>query len=170
MTELATSLDVVGLHSQHQNGVSIRELARRSGVSDASLRKRFRAAGLPSRDRGEATALANKARKGEKRSDKTAYEYIQALRERKAAIIVKWKSDRGCKRCDESHLATLDLHHRDPATKHPRLKRKNASTSRRTGGYFWRDLSYKDLAEELAKCDVLCSNCHRKVTWEARQA
>jgi hypothetical protein len=99
---------------------------------------------------------------------KTQYEYVQALRARKAAIVVKWKTDRGCKTCPQRHPATLDLHHRDPATKHPRLKRKNASANRRTGGYFWRDLSYADLAEELAKCDVLCSNCHRIIEWERR--
>ena len=99
---------------------------------------------------------------------KTQYEYVQALRIRKRDIILKWKADRGCKRCEESHPATLDLHHRDPASKNPRLKRKNASTTRRTGGYFWRDLSYDDLSKELAKCDVLCSNCHRIIEWEER--
>lgn len=93
---------------------------------------------------------------------------MKRLRKRKAAIIAKWKTDRGCKRCGESHPATLDMHHRDPAEKHPRLKRKNASTTRRTGGYFWRDLSFEDLAAELAKCTVLCSNCHRITEWEIR--
>lgn len=88
--------------------------------------------------------------------------HVNELRKRKAAIIAKWKADRGCKRCGETHPATLDLHHRDPATKNPRLKRKNASTTRRTGGYFWRDLSVRDLGDELAKCDVICANCHRK--------
>lgn len=101
---------------------------------------------------------------------KTQYEYVQALRAKKAKIIWKWKTDRGCKRCGEMHPATLDLHHRDPDEKNPRLKRKNASSTRRTGGYFWRDLSYADLAAELAKCDVLCSNCHRIIEWEKRQA
>lgn len=100
---------------------------------------------------------------------KTGAQAVADLRLRKRAIIEKWKADRGCKECGEMHPATLDLHHRDPATKNPRLKRKNASTTRRTGGYFWRDLSYEALAAELAKCDVLCSNCHRIIEWEKRQ-
>jgi len=91
---------------------------------------------------------------------------------RKAGIVAKWKTDRGCKRCGESHPATLDLHHRVPADKHPRLKhrnRKKADGGKRTGGYFWRDLSFEDLAAELAKCTVLCSNCHRIVEWGIRE-
>lgn len=92
-------------------------------------------------------------------------EYVHVLRVRKAAIVRQYKNDHGCQRCEETHPATLDLHHRDPDDKHPRLKRKNSSGNRRTGGYFWRDLSYKDLELELAKCEVVCSNCHRKETW-----
>lgn len=93
---------------------------------------------------------------------RAAVEYVYALRKRKAAIIKEFKESRGCQRCGEMHPATLDLHHVNPEDKHPRLKRKNASGSRRTGGYFWRDLSYADLEAELNKCQVLCSNCHRK--------
>ena len=99
------------------------------------------------RGRAEATAKANVARTGIKTSTNTQSDYMRTLRARKAAIIQKWKADRGCKECGEKHPATLDLHHRDPSTKHPRLRRKNASTTRRTGGYFWRDLSFEDLLE-----------------------
>lgn len=98
---------------------------------------------------------------------KTASQAVADLRVRKQAIIAKWKTDRGCKVCKQAHPATLDLHHRDPASKHPRLRRKHAG-DRKTGGYFWRDLSYMDLSLELAKCDVLCSNCHRIIEWERR--
>lgn len=100
----------------------------------------------------------------------SSYEYVRGLRSRKAEIVRNYKSSQGCLRCGEDHLATLDLHHVDPESKHPRLKRKNATKNRRTGGYFWRDLSYADLEAELAKCEVLCSNCHRKETWAQRNA
>lgn len=157
------------LYQLHRDGASLRQLSRESGLAVGTIRRRFARAGYSARPRSEATAAANVARKGEKRSEKTAYEYVRDLRLRKREIIRKWKEDRGCQRCPEAHPATLDLHHVDASTKHPRLKRKNASTSRRTGGYFWRDLSYDDLAAELAKCVVLCANCHRILEWEARQ-
>lgn len=131
----------------------------------------MRAEGLEPRGRSEATALANREREWEK-TGITAYEAQDRLRKRKAEIIRRWKEDRGCQRCPERHPATLDLHHVDPADKHPRLRhrnRKKADGGKRTGGYFWRDLSYADLAAELAKCVVLCSNCHRKLEWEARR-
>jgi len=60
--------------------------------------------------------------------------------------------------CGENHPATLDFHHRDPS-------RKDFLPS-----YFcyqgWRQ---GRLLEEIAKCDVLCANCHRKRHWQLRQ-
>lgn len=165
-------MDLHGLYQEHRSGKSLRELARREGTSAGRLAKKMRAEGLVPRSRSEATALANSEREWEKTGN-TNYDYMQALRARKAAIIAKWKSDRGCQACGESHVATLDLHHRDPAEKHPRLRHRNRRKEdggKRTGGYFWRDLSYVDLAAELAKCVVLCSNCHRKLEWQERQS
>jgi len=56
----------------------------------------------------------------------------------------------GCVRCGESDLACLDFHHRDNGT----TKDADIATMRRFGT--------KRLLAEIAKCDVLCANCHRK--------
>jgi alkylhydroperoxidase family enzyme len=58
----------------------------------------------------------------------------------------------GCSRCPEKDPDCLDFHHRDPAT-------KTNSLAKLINGV--RRLSV--LMEEIAKCDVLCANCHRKL-------
>lgn len=63
-----------------------------------------------------------------------------------------------CKECGENHPATIDFHHRDPST-------KEGGVTTLLGSKF----SKKKVIEELKKCDVLCSNCHRKHHWKERQ-
>lgn len=184
MSKLRSSVPVKAAAERHAAGESLRSLAAAYGVTVQTLSRHLTRAGYAVRSRHDAVVRENEQRRGvgsrggraQPRKDDpsrpSAYEYVQALRKRKAEIVARWKSDRGCQRCPERHPATLDLHHRDPADKHERLRHRNRKKDdggKRTGGYFWRDLSYADLAAELAKCDVLCSNCHRKLEWEARQ-
>jgi len=68
---------------------------------------------------------------------------------------VKWlraeKAKRGCAVCAERDPVVLDFHHRDPSTKSFSL-----------GGAVGLHLGHTKLIREMAKCDVLCSNCHRR--------
>lgn len=67
------------------------------------------------------------------------------------------KDGRACGRCGESHVACLDWHHRDPGQK------------RFTIGNMNRVLKSKaTVLAEIAKCDLLCSNCHRKEHWDKK--
>ncbi len=52
--------------------------------------------------------------------------------------------------CGESHPAALQFHHRDPTTKLFTI-----------GNAYSRYKSDEELENEIAKCDVLCGNCHR---------
>lgn len=62
------------------------------------------------------------------------------------------KRERGCSRCGVDTAACLDFHHVDETTKDMAVGRMV------TFGYG------KDaLREEIAKCEVLCANCHRTV-------
>jgi hypothetical protein len=61
-----------------------------------------------------------------------------------------------CARCPERHPAALDFHHRDG-------KGKELSLSDAVSNGW----SRKRLDAEIAKCEVLCSNCHRKLHWNA---
>lgn len=62
--------------------------------------------------------------------------------------VYEFKALRGCARCGERDPDTLTLHHRDPQLKLFEPGSYTASADR--------------LAAELAKCDVLCANCHQK--------
>lgn len=86
--------------------------------------------------------------------------YLTKARKKEAAYF-EWfsslKEGRSCEQCGESHPACLDFHHRDPSKKEFDLgmvKRKQFAKQR--------------VLDEIAKCAVLCSNCHRKLHWEER--
>lgn len=61
-----------------------------------------------------------------------------------------WKSTQSCRVCQESASECLDLHHLDPSQKDFEISS-------------WRIGSRTKLWAEIAKCVVLCANCHRKV-------
>lgn len=54
----------------------------------------------------------------------------------------------GCRRCGISNPVVLEFHHRDPLTK------KFAISGAK-------NRSILTVMQEIAKCDVLCANCHR---------
>lgn len=59
-----------------------------------------------------------------------------------------------CNRCEEDHPATLDFHHKDPSQKDLPLSEAIQKWSK------------KRILKEIAKCEILCANCHRKLHWE----
>lgn len=59
------------------------------------------------------------------------------------------KSASGCLICGEREPVCLDFHHMDPSKKEFNLSKLLRSQEK--------------LANEVAKCVVLCSNCHRKL-------
>jgi len=62
------------------------------------------------------------------------------------------KSELKCKKCGEDDPCCIELHHRDPSEKDITL---NEAVNKGWG---------KDrILRELAKCDPLCANCHRKL-------
>jgi hypothetical protein len=80
-------------------------------------------------------------------------EVIRKARERRQVVqsrLAVEKSRRACERCGFSHPAALDFHHRDPSRK---------SFAIATGPALGK--SWETIVEEIAKCEVLCANCHR---------
>lgn len=79
---------------------------------------------------------------------------IQKTKEHKKQIrewFVEYKSKLSCESCGENHIACLDFHHTEPEK-----KRNIVSRLVQLSG------SRKRIMEEIKKCIVLCSNCHRK--------
>lgn len=85
-----------------------------------------------------------------------------ARRQRTRELLHRLK-DVPCTDCNQRFPSyCMDFDHRDPALKHPKLK-----TPIRMG--IWRFgccVSLEVLLDEIAKCDVVCSNCHRIRTFK----
>ena len=68
------------------------------------------------------------------------------------------KTDRGCLRCGyNTCAAALHFHHRDPTAKTHNV----AILMHKQNG------SWPRLEREIAKCDILCANCHAEQTWSS---
>jgi hypothetical protein len=86
----------------------------------------------------------NKAKYVEQTGRRNAKRKVEALEAYGQAV---------CTRCGfNAHPAALEFHHRDPLTK--RFNIATAVTS--PDKYPW-----SVILEEIAKCDLICSNCHR---------
>ena len=81
------------------------------------------------------------------------------MRGHRTAVIGRWKVIKGCQNIDckgyPKHRAALHLAHKIPALKH----------YKHSGAYkaWW---SWKRIKEELAKCTILCANCHAVETYD----
>ncbi len=68
-----------------------------------------------------------------------------------------YKQTLRCEVCGENHPACLDFHHHDPSQKKFSVSAKRDHPS------------LKQLQEEIAKCQVLCTNCHRKEHYRQKE-
>jgi predicted HNH restriction endonuclease len=74
------------------------------------------------------------------------------------AKIRSYKSSLKCEKCSENHPACLDFHHIDPSKKEANIYQIAIK------GWSW-----DRIMEEIAKCQVLCANCHRKIHYKEPQ-
>lgn len=81
---------------------------------------------------------------------------------RRKQELIEWyreyKKTLRCVDCGQDHPATLEFHHLDPSKKEVMVSKLIHETS-----------SMRKLQEEIAKCVVLCANCHRIRHWNERQ-
>ena len=86
------------------------------------------------------------------RGNGTAGDHARAKKRYLACI----KTTRGCERCGLKGKPSrvYDFHHRDPSTKTVPMHRLP------------HDVGWDRIDTEVAKCDVLCANCHREVELE----
>jgi hypothetical protein len=88
-----------------------------------------------------------------------AYSIAKATRARvrNTAYVLEYWGTHPCVKCGEGRPYVLDFHHRDPSEKFYNMD------------YCKRNLGLETLKAEIAKCDVLCANCHREVHHFLRQ-
>lgn len=79
---------------------------------------------------------------------KSKYNARNQEQKARSRVIVREAKQEGCAKCDESEPACLDFHH---------VGDKDRTVSSMMG------MSDTRLRDEIAKCVVLCANCHRKV-------
>jgi len=92
---------------------------------------------------------------------KNKVHYFKKNNERKLRVRAWFKELRAkseCYFCGKNHPAILDWHHTDPST-------KLYSISEMTKGY-----TESTILKEMAKCIVLCSNCHRILHYNEKEA
>lgn len=111
---------------------------------------------VPAKDPRQRRATWNAwyARTKEARREKEAPR-IRRNDKRRRGELASWyaelKSQLVCARCGEAHPACLQFHHEDPATKEIAVaEAMNRAYSRAR------------ILREIAKCTVLCANCHIK--------
>lgn len=63
--------------------------------------------------------------------------------------VLRIKTEAGCKDCGNQHPAVLQFHHRDGTDKKDVV-----------GQLISTHKTWKQIQEEIDKCDVLCANCH----------
>ena len=78
-----------------------------------------------------------------------------AAQQRNATLVDSFKTQ--CVRCGNSDPRVLDFHHLTGVNKD-----KGVATLR-VAGY-----SRARILAEIAKCEILCANCHRVTHWEHR--
>ena len=90
-------------------------------------------------------------------------DYARCRYAQKRVLLQQWLEEKGlklaCSKCPEDHPATIDFHHRNPAEKDMAIM-----TMLQKG------CSRRKIEVEIDKCDILCSNCHRKLHDALRKA
>ena len=104
----------------------------------------------PCRCKVESKLYHNNSKRKEKTKE-TAKKHHIVYRTRNFNYIKDYKADKGCQKCGENDYVALDAHHIDPT-----IKKHNLSILAKSS------FSLEVVIEELNKCIILCSNCHRK--------
>lgn len=83
---------------------------------------------------------------------------LQERRRKNREYVWSIKEQSSCSKCGESHPACLDFHHPDDVEKENSIARAAV------------DWGLTRIKKEIAKCIILCANCHRKHHFELRQS
>lgn len=85
------------------------------------------------------------------------FRFVKDRRKRMYAWLASIKLNKKCLLCEETHPACLEFHHRNPLEK-----------DREIPIMVGRGVGKEKILQEISKCDLLCSNCHKKLHWNER--
>jgi hypothetical protein len=80
------------------------------------------------------------------------------LKSKRRELIEATKKENGCVRCKIEDPRVLEFHHLDTSQKHFSI-----------ADYYYSQYGIVKLEQEIAKCVVICANCHRILHAEQRQ-
>ena len=83
------------------------------------------------------------------RHPERAKEVRDRARQKKRELIAQMKREAGCSRCGIDDPRVLDFHHKDADEKELAVSQLIARAS------------WQAVLDEIARCTVLCANCHR---------
>ncbi len=110
---------------------------------------------MPYKDSNDRRSYRRKWYKNNKQSEKAH------VKKRKLEIrkwFEEYKNTLKCFLCLESHPAAIDFHHKEG-------EKKEKGIAQMVGyGY-----SIKKIKKEIHKCQIVCSNCHRKIHYKKIQ-
>lgn len=124
------------------------DFQRRRDAYNLKWRAENREAYLAMRKRSRLKRDADPARQEENRRKERE---LWRIRTDKLIALANEAKSGGCIECGQMNVECLDFHHRDPLTK-----------SFDIGKAIQRSVKVEVLLAEIAKCDVICANCHIK--------
>ena len=102
--------------------------------------------------------METKSQKWFRNNKQKQREYVDQRRKVLKEWYDNYKSNLNCQNCSENHPACIEFHHLDPNEKEIEIAQ------------CWnKGWSIERTLTEIAKCQVLCSNCHRKLHWNLRK-
>lgn len=99
---------------------------------------------------------SQRVRKWQAKNKERSAAYAKARLESRMQLFIRIKQEQGCKTCGLTDHRCLDFHHRDPQEKSFTLSQARHKTM-------------AVIEAEIAKCDVVCANCHRIAHWTERR-
>lgn len=125
---------------------------------DGDFNWRFRDKGI--RQSACALCQSNATKKHYKNNPAPYKKRAKEYRAKVQARFIEWLSDKSCIDCEETDLVVLDCDH---------IADKKFNISEMVKD----SKPWEEILQELAKCEIRCSNCHRKKTakqfgWKVR--
>lgn len=80
-------------------------------------------------------------------------EYQKEWRQRQQVLFEAYKAAQACKYCGETAACCLSFHHKGEVEKEINI----------SAAIYTQHRSFKAVLPEIAKCEVVCENCHRKL-------